>query len=58
MSESPRLGVCKPSGETHEVQNLYVADGSLFPTAIGVNPQITILALATGIARDMVRKGI
>ena len=58
MSESPRLGVCKPTGETHEVQNLYVADGSLFPTAIGVNPQITILALATGIARDMVRKGI
>ncbi|MCA1825720.1 MAG: FAD-dependent oxidoreductase [Myxococcales bacterium] len=57
MSADPRKGVCKPTGETHEVENLYVADGSLFPTALGVNPQITILALATGIAREMVGKG-
>lgn len=54
MSADPRTGVCKPTGETHEVRNLYVADGSLFPTALGVNPQITILALATGIAREMI----
>src|SRR5438105_6657729 len=54
----PRTGVCKPDGETHEVQNLYIADGSLFPSALGVNPQITILALATGIARDLAKKGI
>ncbi len=58
MSASPKNGVCKPTGETHEVENLYVADGSLFPNALGVNPQITILALATGIARDLARKGI
>jgi choline dehydrogenase-like flavoprotein len=57
MSADPRAGVCKPTGETHEVRNLYVADGSLFPTALGVNPQITILALATGIAREMVKRG-
>jgi choline dehydrogenase-like flavoprotein len=57
MSADPRRGVCKPDGETHEVRNLYIADGSLFPTALGVNPQITILALATGIARDVARKG-
>ena len=58
MSADPRTGVCKPDGETHEVQNLYIADGSLFPSALGVNPQITILALATGIARDLAKKGI
>jgi choline dehydrogenase-like flavoprotein len=57
MSADARRGVCKPTGETHEVQNLFVADGSLFPTALGVNPQITILALATGIARDLARRG-
>jgi choline dehydrogenase-like flavoprotein len=57
MAADPKLGVCKPTGETHEVQNLFVADGSLFPTALGVNPQITILALATGIARDLARRG-
>lgn len=57
ISADPKNGVCKPSGETHEVQNLFVADGSLFPSALGVNPQITILALATGIARDVARRG-
>ncbi len=57
FSADAKSGVCKPSGETHEVQNLYLADGSLFPTALGVNPQITILALATGIAREAARKG-
>ena len=57
MSADPKQGVCKPTGETHEVQRLYVADGSLFPTAVGVNPQITILALATGVARDVARAG-
>jgi choline dehydrogenase-like flavoprotein len=57
MGADPRAAVCKTSGETHEVRRLYVADGSLFPTALGVNPQITILALATGIAREVVRAG-
>jgi choline dehydrogenase-like flavoprotein len=57
MSADAKRGVCKPSGETHEVQNLFVADGSIFPNAVGVNPQITILAMATGIARDLARRG-
>lgn len=57
MSADPRHGVCKPDGETHEVQNLFVADASLFPTALGLNPQITILALATGIARQAAQRG-
>ena len=57
LSADPKRGVCKPSGETHDVERLYVADGSLFPSALGVNPQITIIALATGIARDLARAG-
>jgi len=42
---------CTPDGERHGVPGLYVADGSLLPTAPGVNPQETIMALATVIAR-------
>ncbi len=39
-----------PSGHVWDLPGLYVADASLFPTAIGVNPQITIMALATRVA--------
>jgi len=34
-------------GEAHEVPNLFVADASVFPTSVGINPQITIMTLAT-----------
>ncbi|TGE13477.1 FAD-dependent oxidoreductase [Hymenobacter elongatus] len=35
-----------PNGETYEVKNLFVADGSAFPACSGVNPMLTIMALA------------
>ena len=44
----------KPNGETREVRNLYVADGSLFPTASGVNPMLSIQALAFHVSTMMV----
>ena len=46
-----------PSGERHGVRGLYVADGSLLPTGLGVNPQATIMAMATLIAERMVETG-
>ena len=46
MAGSPDLGATSPAGETWEVRNLIVADGSAFPTASGVNPMITIEAIA------------
>lgn len=42
-----------PDGERHGVRGLYITDGSLLPTALGVNPQETIMALATVLAERM-----
>jgi long-chain-alcohol oxidase len=46
MHISPAHGPVGPDNETHEVRSLYVADASLFPTASGVNPMLSIMGLA------------
>jgi len=43
---NPRTSTAKPTGECHEVRGLWIGDGSLLPTAPGVNPMISIMALA------------
>ncbi|OAD80817.1 GMC oxidoreductase, partial [Phycomyces blakesleeanus NRRL 1555(-)] len=50
MGISPSVSVTKPTGETWEIKNLYVADASLFPTASGVNPMVTTEAVALHVA--------
>ncbi len=42
---SPSTSACDPQGQTWDVRDLYVFDGSSFPTASGVNPQISIQAI-------------
>src|SRR5207245_505427 len=42
----PKTSAAKPTGESHDVRNLWIGDGSLLPTAPGVNPMISIMALA------------
>jgi long-chain-alcohol oxidase len=46
MGSSPKTSATNPDGETWEVRNLYVMDGASFPTASGVNPMISIEAIA------------
>lgn len=46
MSENSKKGVVDSFGRAHDARNLFIADGSIFPTCIGVNPQITIMAFA------------
>lgn len=46
MGASPATSACGPEGETWEVRDLVICDGSAFPTASGVNPNMSIQALA------------
>ncbi|MBW3652444.1 MAG: GMC family oxidoreductase N-terminal domain-containing protein [Actinobacteria bacterium] len=46
MSDDPRTGVVDDAGKVHGYAGLYILDGSIVPTAIGVNPSKTIAALA------------
>lgn len=50
MGTHPSTSAVKPSGETWEVEGLFVADTSVFPTATGVNPMITVQSIAFCIA--------
>jgi choline dehydrogenase-like flavoprotein len=40
-------------GHHHDIRNLYVADGSIFPTCVAVNPQVSIMAFATRTAEHI-----
>ena len=48
-----RTSGATPDGERHGVRGLYISDGSLLPTAPGVNPQATIMAVTTVLARRL-----
>ena len=45
MGKDPSTSVCNSWGPTHDIPNLFVADGSLFPTVGCENPTLTIVAL-------------
>jgi long-chain-alcohol oxidase len=53
MGASPNDSVCDPTGQVWGTGGLYVFDGSAFPTASGVNPMVTIEALAHMNARAL-----
>jgi choline dehydrogenase-like flavoprotein len=55
MGDDPRTAVVDSTGEHHQVKGLFVADGSLFPTSIGVPPQISIYSFALHLAPHAIR---
>jgi choline dehydrogenase-like flavoprotein len=50
IGTDPRTSGTTPDAERHGIRGLFVADGSLLPTAPGVNPQETIMAVSTVVA--------
>lgn len=53
FGDDPARSVVAVDGRHHYLRNLYVCDGSLFPTSIGANPQLSIYAFAARIASGL-----
>ena len=56
MGADPAASVVAPSGESHDVPGLFVADASVLPTSLGANPMITIMAVARRVARGVAER--
>lgn len=56
MGSDPWRSVVDGRQESHDVHNLWICDGSALPGALGVNPQVTIMALATRSAAAIGRR--
>jgi choline dehydrogenase-like flavoprotein len=56
IAAKPAAGVCTPEGAVRGLDGLYVADGSLFPTSVGVNPMMTIIAFSKRVAAGLTER--
>lgn len=53
MGEDPRQAVVDSLGRHHQLANLSIHDGSVFPTSIGANPQLSIYAFSAKFADSL-----
>lgn len=56
MAADAQRGVVQPNGVHWQVGNLSVHDGSLFPTSIGANPQLSIYGIANRLAQGLAKR--
>ena len=56
MGDAPAMSVVDAWGQCHDVPNLFVFDGSIWPTSSGMNPTATIAALALRCAEHLVEE--
>jgi choline dehydrogenase-like flavoprotein len=56
MGEDVKTSVVNSEGRFHHADNLYIIDGSVFPTSIGANPQLSIYALALKQASTLAKR--
>jgi choline dehydrogenase-like flavoprotein len=55
MGADPETSVVDPEGRVRGWDNLFVSDASVFPTSLGVNPQVTVMALGLTIGANAAR---
>ncbi|MFH1874797.1 MAG: GMC family oxidoreductase [Pseudomonadota bacterium] len=56
MGADPREAVIDPLARVYGLDNVFIADGSIFPTSLGVNPMLTIMAAARKISGHIHRE--
>jgi len=56
LSGSEAQGVVQPDGMHWQLDNLSVHDGSLFPTSIGANPQLSIYGIVNRLAQGLAKR--
>lgn len=57
MGLDPETSVIRPDGRAHRMEGLYLADSSIFPTSLGVNPSLTTMAMGQRIGEGLVEAG-
>jgi long-chain-alcohol oxidase len=56
MNVDESRGAANPHGELYGIENLFIGDASVFPTAPGVNPMVTIMSMARRTAESIKTK--
>ena len=56
MTGTEKQGVTRPDGIHWQIENLSIHDGSLFPTSIGANPQLSVYGVVNRLAQGLVKK--
>jgi len=56
MGEDAKSAVTDSLGRHHQLENLSIHDGSLFPTSVGANPQLSIYGIVNRLAQGLVQR--
>lgn len=56
LAADEKRGVTRPDGVHWQIDNLSIHDGSLFPTSIGANPQLSVYGIANRLAQELTKR--
>jgi len=56
MAGGEAMGVTRPDGQHWQIDNLSIHDGSIFPTSIGANPQLSIYGVVNRLAQGLAKR--